>query len=176
MRVNSLAGLWIKLGTYINLYSFELSVKWPFSDIFFFALESTKISDYAEGAEHTLLKKIFSANTDFEAISLFRVNSYRTSAKVQTISQQSSFISCSNFSEMEDSPRVTAWLNEGSDVAHCNRKTITTQVDVSVKKSQNYCLRAKPWMGTSFLNFLYVILTYLGGLEKRTKEKTEQTE
>ena len=116
-------------------------------------------------------KKIFSANTDFEAISLFRVNSYRTSAKVQTISQQSSFISCSNFSEMEDSPRVTAWLNEGSDVAHCNRKTITTQVDVSVKKSQNYCLRAKPWMGTSFLNFLYVILTYLGGLEKRTKEK-----
>ena len=42
-------------------------------------------------------------------------------------------------------------------VAHSNRKTRTTQADISVKKSQNYCLKAKPWMGTSFPNFPYVI-------------------
>ena len=42
-------------------------------------------------------------------------------------------------------------------VAHSNRKTRTTQADISIKKSENYCLKAKPWMGTSFPNFLYVI-------------------
>ena len=52
---------------------------------------------------------------------------------------------------------VTAWLNENSTVAHNNWKTRTTQTNISVKKSENYCLKAKPWMGTSFPNFPYVI-------------------
>ena len=41
-------------------------------------------------------------------------------------------------------------------VAHSNRKTRTTQADISVKKSENYCLKAKPWMGTSFRNVPYM--------------------
>ena len=54
---------------------------------------------------------------------------------------------------------VIAWLtqlNEVAIVVHSNRKN-TTQADVSVKKIKNYCLRTKPWMGTSFPNFPYVI-------------------
>ena len=42
-------------------------------------------------------------------------------------------------------------------VAHSNQKTRTTQADISVKKSENYCLKAKPWMGTPFLYVPYVI-------------------
>ena len=44
-------------------------------------------------------------------------------------------------------------------VARSNRKTRTTQADISVIKSENYCLKAKPWMGTSFPNFPYMIWT-----------------
>ena len=39
-------------------------------------------------------------------------------------------------------------------VAHSNRKTRTTQAEILVKKSENYCLKGQPWMGTSFPNFL----------------------
>ena len=42
-------------------------------------------------------------------------------------------------------------------VTHSNRKTRTTQADISVKISENYCLKAKPWMGTSFPNVPYMI-------------------
>ena len=41
--------LQLEIETYINLYSFESSMKWPFTDIFSFSVN--KISDYAERAE-----------------------------------------------------------------------------------------------------------------------------
>ena len=62
-------------------------------------------------------------------------------------------------------------------VAHGNRKTRTTQANISVKNSENYCLKAKPY-GNIFSELSLRDLgekNYLGGLEMRTKEKTEQT-
>ena len=50
------------------------------------------------------------------------------------------------------SPRVIAWLNEVATVAQNN-----TSRRFGKKKSQNYCLRAKPWMETSIQSFPYVI-------------------
>ena len=62
-----------------------------------------------------------------------------------------------HFSLTDLLPRVIALLNENSTVARSNRKTRTAQADISVKKSENFCMKGKPWMGTSFLNFPYVI-------------------
>ena len=78
----------IEFVTYINLYSFESWMKWPFEDIFF---GSRKISNYAKRAESTLCKYFFT-NPDFEAINHFRVNSYPTLAVLQSIPYQSSFM------------------------------------------------------------------------------------
>ena len=41
---------------------------------------------------------------------------------------------CLLFRLTDLSPRVIAWLNENSTVAHSNRKTQTAQADISVKK------------------------------------------
>ena len=59
----------------------------------------------------------------------------------------------------------------------CLLLSVLRLANLSVKKLQNYCLRVKLWMGTSFLNFSDVIRQkcYHGGLEKRTKQKTEQS-
>ena len=80
----------IEFGTCINLYLFESWMKWPFAEIF--PLGSTKISNYGERANPCTLCKNSLTNPDFEAICPFGVNSYHTSAVVQPIPWQSSFI------------------------------------------------------------------------------------
>ena len=57
-----------------------------------------------------------------------------------------------NYLQFFFSPRVIAWLNEVTMVAHNN-----TSRRFGKKKFQNYCLRAKPWMETSIPSFPYVI-------------------
>ena len=64
---------------------------------------------------------------------------------------------CLLFRLTDLSPHVIAWLNKENTVTHSNRKTGTIQADISVKKSENYCLKPKPSMGTSFPNFPYMI-------------------
>ena len=82
---------------------------------------------------------------------------------MQSISLQSSFIML-NIQQDGRKPeliRIYFYLASLLDstkiatVAHTNRKTRTKQADVSVKTSHNYCLKAKPSMGTSFSNFSY---------------------
>ena len=81
------AGVAIPLTGTVNLHSFESSMKWLFPD-FSFSFRVNKISDYgkrAEPAKPTLCKNLF-INPDFKAIEHFEVNTYHTSAKVQSIS------------------------------------------------------------------------------------------
>ena len=54
-------------------------------------------------------------------------------------------------------PRVMLDSTKIATVALRNRKTRTTQAEISVKNSENCSLKAKPWMETSFPNFPYVI-------------------
>ena len=52
---------------------------------------------------------------------------------------------------------VIAWLNEVATVVQSNQKNTNNTSRRFGKKSRNYCLRTKPWMGTSSPNFPYVI-------------------
>jgi len=72
----------ISLGTYTYLYSFELSMKWPFLDIF--PSGSTKTSDYKITPNPHIAKKSLQ-NPAFEAIYHFSVNSYHTLADGKSI-------------------------------------------------------------------------------------------
>ena len=77
--------LQIHLGTYASLYSFERSLKWPFSSRF-----SSWVDKNIRLHHHA--KPTLNRNANFEAIYNFPANSYQTSAQVKSIPWHSSSI------------------------------------------------------------------------------------
>ena len=167
-------------------FVFVWIVNWTTFQGYFFPPDSTKISDYAERAEPTLCKNLF-RNPDFEAKQYFRVNSYHTSAKVQsiplTIQLYLAKISVKwkktriNY-DFFSSP-VIAWLNEGlATGAHSNWKKHEQHKPTLRSKSRRIIASE---LNLEWEHLSRTFLTWfrrkneLGGLEKRTKEKTEQT-
>ena len=79
---------------------------------------------------------------------------------------------CLLFRWTDLSLRVIAWLKENSTVAHSNRKTWTTQADISVKNPRIIAWKLNLEWEHLFRTFLtwFRRKNYLGGLETRTKE------
>ena len=111
----------------------------------------------------------------------FRVNSYHTSAKVQSISYESSFMMIRFQRNGRNpelitfflSPRVIAWLNEVATATHNN-----TSWHFGKKK---YPRIISSELNLEWKHLFQAFLTWFrrkhdfGGVEKGTKEKTEQT-
>ena len=96
----------IHLGTKINLYSFERSLKWPFPSIFSFGVN--KNHWLQNHAEPTCYKKSLWKN-NFKAICHFCVNGYHTSAEGKSIPYIWAS-SCVKISAKSNKTKTSFWL------------------------------------------------------------------